>query len=55
MAYQITDEAALVIVRGQDGELRYHSAGGPVIPWMAPQQAQRYIELGIVEPVEDGG
>ncbi len=51
MAYQITNHAALVVVRGQDGELRYHSAGGPVIPWMDPQQAERYLELGIVEEV----
>lgn len=51
MAYQITNDAALVVIRGQDGELRYHSAGGPVILWMDPQQAKRYLELGIVEEV----
>lgn len=51
MAYKLTGEAALVVVRGQDGELRYHSAGGPEIPWMPPQQAERYLEWGIVEEV----
>lgn len=50
-AYRISDDAALVIVRGHDGELRYHSAGGPEIPWMGAQQAERYLELGIVEEV----
>ncbi len=51
MAYRITDDAALVMVRGRDGEVRYHSHGGPEIPWMAPQQAERYMQLGIVEEV----
>lgn len=51
MAYRISDEAALVIVRDQDGELRYHSAGGPEIPWLSANQAARYLELGVVEEV----
>lgn len=53
MSYRVSDSAALVIVRGQDGELRYHSAGGPEIPWLSAQQAASYLELGVVERVDD--
>ncbi|MCA2303186.1 hypothetical protein JF770_06405 [Mycobacterium intracellulare] len=53
MTYKITGETALVLVRGQDGEVRYHSECGPVIPWMAPSQAERYLELGVVERIDD--
>ncbi|WP_158086636.1 hypothetical protein [Mycobacterium scrofulaceum] len=53
MTYRMTGETPLVIVRDQDGELRYHSAGGPEIPWLSPQQAERYLELGLVEQVEE--
>lgn len=53
MAYRVTDSAAIVVARTQDGELRYHTAGGPIIEWLAAPQAQKYLELGVIEHIEE--
>jgi hypothetical protein len=49
MHYRLTDDAAVVLVKTQDGELRYHSQGGPTIEWMSAEQAEHYESLGLVE------
>lgn len=53
MTYRITDDAALVVVRQRDGGVEYHSHGGPEIHSIEPDQAARYIELGLIERIEE--
>ncbi len=53
MMYRLTDEAAILVVRNQDGDLEYHSACGPEIRWLSPEQQAEYLRLGLVKHVED--
>jgi hypothetical protein len=49
--YRMTDDASILLVRGRDGSINYHSHGGPEIRWLNDEQAEHFTRLGLVEPV----
>lgn len=53
MSYQLTDEAAIVMVRTRNGDVEYHSAGGPTIEWLSPEQESHLTGLGLVKRMEE--
>jgi hypothetical protein len=52
MAYKLTDDAVLLVVRDRDGGLEYHTHGGPQIPWLSPEQRAYLLDHGQVEEVQ---
>ncbi len=53
MSYKLTDAATIVVVRNQDGGVEYHSAAGPEIEWLSPEQETHLTGLGLVKRMED--
>lgn len=51
-AFRVTGLAP-VIVAGKDGSIEYHDASNPIIPWLSPTQAPKYLRLGVVEHVHE--
>jgi hypothetical protein len=57
MAYRVL--ASVVVVKGRDGRLRHHystptrAAGGPIIPWLNPEQRAHFLRHKLVEELAD--
>jgi hypothetical protein len=49
--YRLTDQAGLLLVRNESGELVYHTNAGPEIPRLSEEQRAHYMNLGLIEEV----
>ena len=60
MAYRLKPGVPLLLVKAQDGGIRYHYANaagatafGPTISWLSDEQREHFTRLNLVEEIPD--
>lgn len=52
MAYRLTPNTPLVLVKDPQGHIRYHYQHNPIIPWLGDEQREHFLRNGLVEEIE---
>lgn len=62
MAYRLSPQVHLVLVKDQEGKVNYHYSSppgnsldfGPIIPWLSDEQSAHLLRLGMIERIDAG-